>query len=142
MCSLYFNVCPSSFTNRNRNGSQRYGLLFCRGLALAMDFSPVSSFLVSIDSVTYLSTPRTILTQEAVLFETEIGPEFQQCVVLVMANDHVQHWADSRVLENPSCRTSLLLVSRHGVLSALMLHLLPYFCIKSIEVLSSFDKFH
>ena len=39
---------------------------FCLGLALAMGFPEVvsSSFAVSIDSVTYLSTPFTILTHE------------------------------------------------------------------------------
>ena len=40
---------------------------FCRGLALAMGFTEAMSIssLVSIDYVTYLSTPFTILTQEA-----------------------------------------------------------------------------
>ena len=58
-----------SIKNRNRNGSQRYCCLSCLGLALAMGFTEAmsSSSLVSIDSVTYLSTPFTILTQEAVL---------------------------------------------------------------------------
>ena len=42
---------------------------FCLGLALAMGFPEAvfSSFAVGIDSVTNLSTPFTILTQEAVL---------------------------------------------------------------------------
>ena len=42
---------------------------FCLGLALAMGFTEdvFSSFVVGIDSVTYLSTPFTILTQDAVL---------------------------------------------------------------------------
>ena len=42
---------------------------FSRGLALAMGFSEAVSsyFAVGIDSVTYSSTPFTILTQEAVL---------------------------------------------------------------------------
>ena len=41
----------------------------CLGLALAMGLSEAtsSSYVASIDSVTYLSTPFTILTQEAVL---------------------------------------------------------------------------
>ena len=43
---------------------------FCLGLALTMSFIEAmsSSSSVSINSVTYLSTPFTILTQEAVLF--------------------------------------------------------------------------
>ena len=41
---------------------------FCLGLALAMGFPEAvfSSVAVGIDSVTYLSTPLTILTHEAV----------------------------------------------------------------------------
>ena len=42
---------------------------FCSGLVLAMGFTEAisPSSLVSIDSVTYLSTPVTIVTQDAVL---------------------------------------------------------------------------
>ena len=48
---------------------------FCLGLAFAMGFPEAmsSSFLVSIDSVTYLSTPFTILAQEAVLSSNRDG---------------------------------------------------------------------
>ena len=48
---------------------------FCLGLALAMGFPEAmsSSFLVSIDSVTYLSTPFTILTQEEALCSNRDG---------------------------------------------------------------------
>ena len=48
---------------------------FCLGLALAVGFpDPMScSFLVSIDSVTYVSTPFTIVTQETVLSSNRDG---------------------------------------------------------------------
>ena len=48
---------------------------FCLGLASAMGFLEAvpSSLVVSIDSVTYLSTPFTILTQEAVLSSNRDG---------------------------------------------------------------------
>ena len=48
---------------------------FCLGLALAMVFPEAmsSSLLVSIDSVTYLSTPFTILIQEKVLSSNRDG---------------------------------------------------------------------
>ena len=48
---------------------------FCLGLALAMGFPEAmsSSFFVSIDSVTYVSTQFTILTQEKVLSSNRDG---------------------------------------------------------------------
>ena len=48
---------------------------FCLGRALAMGFPDAmsSSFVVCIDSVTFLSTPFTILTQEEVLSSSGDG---------------------------------------------------------------------
>ena len=87
---------------------------FCLGLASAMGFleAVFSSFAVGIDSVTYSSTPFTILTQETVLsWKWDL-------TVFMMTNFYVQDWSDSCVLENPSSCTSFLLVSRHCVFSA------------------------
>ena len=116
---------------------------FCLGLALAMGFHEAmsSSSLVSIDSVTYLSTPFTILTQETVLSWNRDGiwtsilfrSSWQQTFmfktepILVFLRIH------------PLLRVPFSLRS-HRVFSAWMLHLLSFFSIKSIEVLSLFDK--
>ena len=68
MWSLCFNVHPFSFKNKNRNGSQRYcGLLSWSCFSKWFPRSSVFFSLVSIDSVTYWSTPFTIPNQEAVL---------------------------------------------------------------------------
>ena len=55
-------------------------------------------------------------------------------------NFYVQGWTDSCILENPSSYTSPFFIAKHRLFSAYMLHLLSFFCIKSIEVLSESDK--
>ena len=85
---------------------------FCLGLASAMGFPEAvfSSFAVGIDSVTYSSTPFTVLTLETVLsWKWDL-------TVFMMTNFYVQDWSDACVLENPSSCTSFLLVSRHCLL--------------------------
>ena len=68
---------------------------FCLGLAQAMGFTEgiSSSFAVGIDSVTYLSTPFTILTQEAVLSSNRDG-WIDTVSIIMIANFYVQDWAD------------------------------------------------
>ena len=84
---------------------------FCPGLALAMGFSEAlsSSFLVSIDAVTHVSTPFTILTHETVLSSNRDGIWTS---ILYRSwwstNFCVQDWTDSCILENPSSETNLL----------------------------------
>ena len=57
----------------------------------------------------------------------------------MVANFHVQDWADSRIFfENPSSYTSFLFVSRHRVFSAKMLHLL-FFVEKYCPLSTSFE---
>ena len=58
---------------------------FCRGLASAMGFPEAmsSSSLVSVDPVTYLSTPFTSLTQEAgSVLKQRLDSELQHCIDL------------------------------------------------------------
>ena len=68
---------------------------FCLGLAYAMGFTEgiSSSFAVGIDSVTYLSTPFTILTQEAVLSSSRDG-WIDTVSIIMIAKFYVQAWAD------------------------------------------------
>ena len=55
---------------------------FCLGLALAMGFPEAMSsyFVVSIDSVTFLSTPFTILPKKRYCLETEMEFELRYCI--------------------------------------------------------------
>ena len=99
-----------------------------------------SSFVVSIDSVTYLSTPFTILTQEKVLSWNRDGIlNFDTVSIITIANFYVQDSTDSCILENPSSFSSLLFIAKHRLFSAQLLHQLSFFCIKSFEVLSFFE---
>ena len=117
---------------------------FCLGLALAMGFLEAmsSSFVVSIDSVTYLSSPLTILTQGTVVLKQRWYLSFDTVSIIMIANFYVPDWADPCILENPSSFTSPIFIARHCIFSAKMLHLLSFFCFKSFEVLSLFDKLH
>ena len=78
---------------------------FCLGLALAMVFAEAvsSSSVVSIDSVTYLSTPFTMLTsRNGIVLKQRWNLNFNIVSIIMIANLHVHDCADSRILENPS----------------------------------------
>ena len=128
-----------SFKNRNRNGSQRYQ----RRLSWSCftNKSPRSSmlFLLGLHRLCHVlvysahdSNPRGC----AVLKQSS-KENFNTVSIFMATNFYVQDWTDPRILENPSFRSSLLLVS---VISALLLHHISFFCIKCEEVLSSFDN--
>ena len=122
--SLCFDVYPFPFLNRNRNWSQRY----C-GFRRWSCFS--NGFPRSIDSVTNLSTPFIILTQDAVWSNQYFNP----VSIIMTANFYVQDSAGSHISVDPTSYMSPSFVPRFCVLSAQMLQSLS-FCIKSIEVLS------
>ena len=66
--TLCFNVNPFPFKNRNRNWCQRCcGLLSWSCFSNEFPEAVSYSFSIGIDSVTYLSTPFTVLTHETVL---------------------------------------------------------------------------
>ena len=142
MWSLCFNVYQLSLMNWNRNGRQRHcgrQSWSCFGKSLAEALC--SSSLVCIDSVTYLSIPLTIRTPRGcVVLKQRFDQNFNTVSIFMATNFYVQDWTDSRILENPSFRSSELFASKHCVFSAETLHPISFFCIKSIVIFSTIFK--
>ena len=65
---------------------------------------------------------------------------FNTFSIFMTTNFCVQDWTYSRILENPSFRSGLLLASNHCVFSSEMLHPISFFCIKCEDVLSFFQQ--
>ena len=115
----------------------------CLGLALAMGFTEVvsSSSLVSIDSVTNLSTPFTILTQDADWSSNKDGTRTS----ILYRSSRLQTFMLKTAQISCSCKSILSYVSLFRpdplcTLSAQMLHLFSFFWVKSFGVLSFFDQ--
>ena len=118
--SLCLNIDPCPFSNENRNWSQRLWA------SVLVPKAGSSSCAVSIDSVTYWSTPLTILTQETGWSWNRFDQNVNSVLVFMATNFMTKTGPILVVFENPSSCTSLLLVSKHRVFSTLMLHLLSF----------------
>ena len=94
---------------------------FCLGLALAMGF-PEAFVLFFRGQHRFchvlVNTTHDSNQKSGIVFKQRWNLNFDTVSIFMTANFHVQDWADSRILENPSFHTSLSLVSRHCVFSA------------------------
>ena len=140
--SLCFHVSPSSFMNKDRNLSQHYcGRLSWSCFSNGFPRSCVLFSLVSIDSVTNLSTPFTILTQDAVWSSNKDGTRTS----ILYRSSRLQTFMLKTAQISCSCKSILSYVSLFRpdplcILSAQMLHLFSFFWVKSFGVLSFFDQ--
>ena len=133
-----------SFTQRVRNGRQRHCGL--QSWSCFGNRSPWSSMQFILNGFCrfghiLFNSVRDSNPRSCSVLKHRFDLNFKTVTILMETNLYVQDWADSRILENPPFRSSLLFVSRQSKFSAWMFHLIwSFFCIKREEVLSFSDN--